>query len=70
MVDADHGELPQTIKLPGAGVRPMSGAVARWLHTADGPSNTVSVVDAASMHTVATVKVGPKPWGVAVGPGK
>ncbi|HVR00531.1 MAG TPA: hypothetical protein VMT47_00235 [Polyangia bacterium] len=38
------------------------------LFTANGPSNDVSIIDAASGKVTARVKVGGLPWGVAVAP--
>jgi YVTN family beta-propeller protein len=38
----------------------------RYVYTANGLSNDVSVVDAATNRVVATIKVGQRPWGVAV----
>jgi len=43
-------------------------ADGRHLYTADGPSDTVSVIDTATMRRSAAVQVGKKPWGVAAGP--
>jgi YVTN family beta-propeller protein len=36
------------------------------LYTANGPSNDVSVVDAATRQVIARIPVGQRPWGVAV----
>ena len=38
----------------------------KTLYTANGLSNDVSVIDVASRKVTATVKVGDRPWGVAV----
>jgi YVTN family beta-propeller protein len=38
----------------------------KYLYTANGPSNDVSVVDLESNKEVARVKAGMSPWGVAV----
>jgi YVTN family beta-propeller protein len=40
----------------------------KFLYTANGPSNDVSVIDTASLNVVATVRVGKTPWGIALGP--
>ena len=51
------------------GTRPWGIAITRdgrYLYTANGPSNDVSVVDTESMSVVATVPVGERPWGVAI----
>jgi YVTN family beta-propeller protein len=53
------GERPWTIALTADG---------RRLYTANGPSNDVSVVDVPSWRVIATLPVGQRPWGVAVGP--
>ena len=37
-------------------------------YTANGPSNDVSFVDLATMTVTARVKVGERPWGVAMVP--
>ena len=38
----------------------------RYLYTANGPGNDVSVVDTETLEVVATVPVGERPWGVVV----
>ena len=53
------------------GERPWGLAISpdgRWLYTANGPSNDVSIVDAASFKVVTTVPAGTRPWGVVVAP--
>ena len=40
----------------------------RFLYTANGPSNDVTVVDTESMKVIARIEVGKSPWGVAIGP--
>jgi YVTN family beta-propeller protein len=53
------------------GERPWGIALSpdgRFLFTANGPSNDVSVVDAVSLRLVATIPVGNRPWGVTVLP--
>ena len=40
----------------------------KFLYTANGSSNDVSVIDTASLNVVATIRVGATPWGIAVGP--
>ena len=40
----------------------------RYLYTANGPSNDVTVVSTESMEVVARIEVGESPWGVAIGP--
>ena len=38
----------------------------RYLYTANGPSNDVSVVDTDTLRVVATIPAGERPWGVAI----
>jgi YVTN family beta-propeller protein len=38
----------------------------KFLYTANGPSNDVSVVDLASQTVLKKIKVGDRPWGVVV----
>jgi len=38
----------------------------RTVYTADGPSNDVSVVDVMTKQVTKRIKVGERPWGVAV----
>jgi YVTN family beta-propeller protein len=40
----------------------------KWLYTANGPSNDVSVVDPETLSVVGKIKVGDRPWGVVVAP--
>jgi YVTN family beta-propeller protein len=40
----------------------------RFLYTANGPSDDISVVDRESFEQVATIPVGETPWGVEVAP--
>ncbi len=41
-------------------------ADGKFLYTANGPSNDVSVVDTATLKVIKTIPVGGSPWGVAV----
>jgi YVTN family beta-propeller protein len=41
-------------------------ADGRYLYTANGPSNDVSVVDTDTFSVIATVPAGERPWGVAI----
>jgi YVTN family beta-propeller protein len=55
-----------TIKV---GVRPWGIALSpdeKFLYTANGPSNDVSVVDLEANKEIARVKAGESPWSVAV----
>ena len=38
----------------------------RYLYTANGPSNKVTVIDTGTLTLIATINVGNRPWGVAV----
>jgi YVTN family beta-propeller protein len=40
----------------------------KYLFTANGPSNDVSVVDLAANQEIAKVKAGSSPWGIAIVP--
>jgi YVTN family beta-propeller protein len=40
----------------------------RFLYTANGPSDDVTVIDAESMTVVARIDVGETPWGLVIGP--
>ena len=40
----------------------------KFLYTANGSSNDVSVIDTASLNVVSTIRVGKSPWGIAIGP--
>ena len=53
------------------GTRPWGMALSedgRFLYTANGPSNDVSVVDTTTLSTVKRIAVGRSPWGVVLGP--
>jgi YVTN family beta-propeller protein len=50
-------------------VRPWGIAITpdgKTLYTANGPSNDVSVIDAATLRVTSKIKVGDRPWGVAI----
>jgi YVTN family beta-propeller protein len=52
------------------GRRPWGIALSRdgrWLYSANGLGNDVSVVDTRTGRVAGTVKVGNRPWGIAVG---
>ena len=64
--NADTPELLGTVKV---GRRVWGIALTRdgsRLYTADGVSNTVSVVDTASLTVAETIEVGEAPWGVVI----
>lgn len=39
---------------------------ARWLYTADGLANQVSVVHTRTLRVTGAIRVGQRPWGIAV----
>ncbi|MBL8169555.1 MAG: hypothetical protein JNJ50_15475, partial [Acidobacteria bacterium] len=50
-----------------AGVRPWGIALSpdgKYLFTANGPSNDISIIDVATLTIVKKVSVGDRPWGV------
>lgn len=70
----DMKGAPQAVKLIKeipAGKRPWGIALTsdgRFLFTANGPSNDVSVIDTTALTTVKRIPVGGSPWGVVIGP--
>ncbi|HEY0687170.1 MAG TPA: cytochrome D1 domain-containing protein [Steroidobacter sp.] len=70
----DMKEAPKTLKLIKeipVGTRPWGIALSadgRFLYTANGPSNDVSVVDTTTLTTVKRIPVGGSPWGIVIGP--
>jgi len=59
------------LKEIAVGTRPWGIALSadgRWLYTANGPSNDVSIVDTTSLTTIKRIPVGRSPWGVVLGP--
>ena len=56
------------ISLPVVGAGITLSRDGRWLITANGVSNDVSLVDTATRKEVARVKVGERPWGVDILP--
>ncbi len=64
-------EKLELIKEIEVGKRPWGIALTddgRFLYTANGPSNDVSVVDTTKLTTVKRIPVGKSPWGVVIGP--
>ena len=57
MTTVEVGERPWGIAITPDG---------RYLYTANGPSNDVSVIDTESNQVVATIPVGERPWGVVI----
>lgn len=70
----DMKDAPQTLKLIKeipVGTRPWGMALTndgRFLYTANGPSNDVSVIDTTALATVKRIPVGGSPWGIVMGP--
>lgn len=70
----DMKDAPQAVKLLKeipVGTRPWGIALSndgRFLYTANGPSNDVSVIDTTALTTVKRIPVGGSPWGIVVGP--
>jgi YVTN family beta-propeller protein len=63
----------QQVRELTVGERPWGLAISpdgKRLYTANGPSNDVSIVDAASFTVIATVPAGTRPWGVVVVPSR
>jgi YVTN family beta-propeller protein len=64
-------DKPKLIREIEVGKRPWGIALSadgRFLYTANGPSNDVSVVDTQAMSVVRKINVGRSPWGVVIGP--
>lgn len=70
----DMTGAPQAAKLIKeipVGTRPWGIALSndgRFLYSANGPSNDVSVIDTTALTTVKRIAVGGSPWGIVVGP--
>lgn len=70
----DMKGAPQAVKLLKeipVGKRPWGIALSpdgRFLYTANGPSNDVSVIDTTALTEVKRIAVGGSPWGIVVGP--
>lgn len=70
----DMTGAPQAVKLIKeipVGKRPWGMALSadgRFLYTANGPSNDVSVIDTTSLSAVKRIPVGGSPWGIVIGP--
>ncbi|HSN28664.1 MAG TPA: beta-propeller fold lactonase family protein [Kofleriaceae bacterium] len=66
VLDAGSHALVRMIN--GVGARPWGIAVGAngTLYTANGPSNDVSIIDPATGHVLARLRVGNLPWGVAI----
>lgn len=69
IVVLDVSGAPKQIGEVKVGTRPWGFALTtdgKFLYTANGPSNDVSVVDTATLKVIKTIPVGSSPWGVAV----
>lgn len=69
MTDAPHSA--KLIKEVPVGKRPWGMALSadgRYLYTANGPSNDVSVIDTKTLTEVKRIPVGKSPWGIVLGP--
>jgi len=68
VLDAKSDEPIKTIEQVGARVWGIAVSPdGRTVYTANGPSNDVSIIDAASLTVTKKVPVGQSPWGVAIG---
>ena len=69
IVVLDVSGAPKQVGEVKVGTRPWGFALSadgKYLYTANGPSNDVSVVDTATLKVIKTIPVGSSPWGVAV----
>ena len=62
VIDPSKPAVLRDIEFEGGGVKPMG----KTLYTANGPGNDVSVVAVASLKVTNKIKVGDRPWGVAI----
>jgi YVTN family beta-propeller protein len=65
----DVSATPKLIQEVQVGTRPWGIALSadgKFLYTANGPSNDLSVVDTATLKVIKKIPVGQSPWGVAV----
>ncbi len=72
VIDVASADSPlKLVKEIPVGTRPWGIALSgdgRYLYTANGPSNDMSIVDTTTLATVKRVEVGRSPWGVVIGP--
>jgi YVTN family beta-propeller protein len=69
IVVLDVSGKPKQVGEVKVGARPWGFALTadgKYLYTANGPSNDVSVVDTVTLKVIKTIKVGSSPWGVVV----
>jgi YVTN family beta-propeller protein len=69
IVVLDVSGTPKQVGEVKVGSRPWGFALTadgKFLYTANGPSNDVSVVDTATLKVIKTIPAGGSPWGVAV----
>ena len=67
-IDAANNTILASVAV---GARPWGVAVSpdgRYVFTANGPSNDVTVVSADRLAVIRKIQVGDRPWGVAVAP--
>jgi YVTN family beta-propeller protein len=67
----DAPQALQLIKEIPVGTRPWGIALSsdgRFLYTANGPSNDVTVIDTTALTAVKRIAVGGSPWGIVIGP--
>lgn len=69
IVVLDVSGTPKQVGAVKVGSRPWGFALTadgKFLYTANGPSNDVSVVDTATLKVIKTIPAGGSPWGVAI----
>jgi YVTN family beta-propeller protein len=69
MTDAPHAA--RLIKEVPVGKRPWGIALSadgRYLYSANGPSNDISIVDTTALKEIKRIPVGESPWGIVLGP--
>lgn len=69
MIDGRKHQLIRNIQVDGGVGKPVGVALSpdgRWLISANGLSNDVSVVDLPANAVSATMRAGTRPWGVAL----
>ena len=67
----DVAGTPRLVQEVAVGARPWGielSADGKFLYTANGPSNDVSVVDTTTLKVIKKIPVGKSPWGVALAP--
>ena len=67
----DVGATPKLIQEVEVSKRPWGIALTadrKYLYTANGPSNDVSVIETATLKVIKKIPVGQSPWSVALSP--